>query len=102
MRARGRSAVRQRHPRVHSCTHWLGTELCEIELGGEILEDEVALVASEGRLLRRVDASDETMRGRFAEICLERARDLADGCHVAASIARRPRRRQLGSRRSKR
>jgi hypothetical protein len=69
---------------IHASTpaqlpHWIGVELWEIELGGDILEDEAALVASQGRLLRRVDAWDEPMRGRFAEMCLERARELADG-----------------------
>ena len=69
---------------IHASTpeqlpHWLGAELWEIELGGDILEHEAALVASQGRLLRRVDRWDEPMRRRFAEMCLERARALADG-----------------------
>jgi hypothetical protein len=76
---------------IHASTprqlpHWLGTELWEIELGGDILEDEAALVASQGRLLRRVDAWDESMRGRFAEMCLERARELADGYPAGAGL----------------
>ena len=61
-------------------------------VGRGILEDEVALVASEGRLLRRVDASDETMRGRFAEICLERS----GTSPTAATSRRRPRAAQGG------
>ena len=69
---------------IHASTpeqlpHWLGTDLWEIELGGDILVDEAALVASQARLLRRVDAWDETTRGRFCEECLERTRELADG-----------------------
>lgn len=69
---------------IHASTpaqlpHWLGTELWEIELAGNVLEDEAALVASQARLLCRVDAWDEPMRGRFAEMCLARARELADG-----------------------
>jgi hypothetical protein len=76
---------------IHASTpeqlpHWLGTELWEIELGGEILEDEAALIASQGRLLRRVDAWDEAMRGRFAEMCLARARELADGYPAGAGL----------------
>ncbi len=76
---------------IHASTpeqlpHWLGIELWEIELGGDILEDEAALVASEARLLRRVDAWDEPMRGRFAETCLERARELADGYPEGAGL----------------
>ena len=69
---------------IHASTpeqlpHWLGAELWEIELGGDILEHEAALVASQARLLRRVDRWDEPMRRRFAEMCLERAGALADG-----------------------
>ncbi|HXD65760.1 MAG TPA: hypothetical protein VNV17_14145 [Solirubrobacteraceae bacterium] len=68
---------------IHASTseqlpHWLGIELWEIELAGNILDDEAALVASQARLLRRVDAWDEPMRGRFAEMCLQRARELVD------------------------
>lgn len=76
---------------IHASTpeqlpHWLGAELWEIELGGDILEHEAALVASQARLLRRVDGWDELMRGRFAEICLERARELADGYPAGAGL----------------
>jgi hypothetical protein len=68
---------------IHASTpeqlpHWLGVELWEIELAGNVLEDEAALVASQARLLSRVDAWDEPMRGRFAEMCLHRARELVD------------------------
>lgn len=76
---------------VHASTpeqlpHWLGTELWEIELGGEILRDEAALVASQARLVRRVDAWDEPMRRRFAEMCHHRARDIADGYPRGAGL----------------
>jgi hypothetical protein len=68
---------------IHASTpeqlpHWLGMELWEIELAGNILEDEAALVASQARLLRKLDAWDEPMRGRFAEMCHQRARELAE------------------------
>jgi hypothetical protein len=67
---------------IHASTteqlpHWLGIELWEIELGGEIVRDEAAVVASRGRLVRSVDAWDEPTRRRFAEACLERAREIA-------------------------
>ena len=80
---------------IHASTpeqlpHWLGTELWEIELGGDILEDEAALVASQGRLLRRVDAWDEPMRGRFAEMCL------AAGAGARRRLSRRRRARHQG------
>jgi hypothetical protein len=76
---------------IHASTpeqlpHWLGTELWEIELGGDIVNDGAAVVASQARLLRRVDAWDEPMRGRFAEMCLERARELADTYPAGAGL----------------
>ena len=56
---------------------WLGEEIWEIELGGEILREAPALIASRARLIRRIDAWDVEMRRRFAQACLERARELA-------------------------
>jgi hypothetical protein len=56
---------------------WLGAEIWEIELDGEIIREEAALVASRARLIRRIDAWDEPARRRFAEACLGRARELA-------------------------
>ena len=52
---------------VHACTveqlaQWIGEELWTIELGGEILEAEAALVAARGRLLGRVAAWDQAAR----------------------------------------
>lgn len=58
--------------------HWLGTEIWEIELGGEVVREEAALVASQARLLRRIHAWDEAMRQRFAEMCLRRAEEIAE------------------------
>jgi hypothetical protein len=66
--------------------HWLGTEIWEIELGGEVVREEAALVASQGRLLRKLDAWDETMRRRFAEMCLSRAREIADGYPAGSGL----------------
>jgi hypothetical protein len=66
--------------------HWLGAELWEIELGGEILREEAALVASRGRLVRRIDSWDEPTRMRFAEACLERARSIASRYPAAAGL----------------
>lgn len=67
---------------IHASTteqlpHWLGTEIWEIELGADVLREEAALVAAQGRLVRRIDAWDEPTRRRFAEACLERAREIA-------------------------
>lgn len=76
---------------IHASTpeqlpHWLGTELWEIELAGDVLEDEAALVASEARLVRRVDAWDEPMRRRFAEMCLRQAGELAADYPAGAGL----------------
>jgi hypothetical protein len=69
---------------IHAATteqlpHWLGMELWEIELDGEIVHDEAALIASRARLTRPIEAWDEETRRRFAQACLERARGLAAG-----------------------
>jgi hypothetical protein len=65
---------------------WLGAELWEIELAGDVLEHDAALVASQARLLCRVEAWDEPMRGRFAERCLARARALAEDYLAGAGL----------------
>ncbi len=69
------------HNGIHAATleqlpHWLGMELWEIELAGEIRQEEAALLASSARLTARVQAWDEPMRQRFARWCLERAQEL--------------------------
>jgi hypothetical protein len=70
------------HNGIHASTveqlpHWLGMELWEIELAGEIQHEEAALLASRARLVSRIDAWDEAMRRTFAGWCLERAQDIA-------------------------
>ncbi|MGH2872472.1 MAG: hypothetical protein ACRDL5_08420 [Solirubrobacteraceae bacterium] len=59
--------------------HWLGAELWEIELDGEILNDEAAVIASRARLHRRIDTWDEPMRREYARWCLGRSREIAGG-----------------------
>jgi hypothetical protein len=71
------------HNGIHASTvaqlpHWLGVELWEIELAGEIRHEEAALLASRGRLTARIDAWDDAMRQTFATWCLERARQIAE------------------------
>jgi hypothetical protein len=63
---------------VEQLPHWLGTEIWEIELDGEILDHEAALIASRARLRRRIDAWDHEMRRRYARWCLERAEQISD------------------------
>ena len=80
---------------VHACTieqlaQWLGQELWTIELGGEILETEAALVAERGRLLHRVRGWDEAARKAFGADCAARAApraaELRDGAALLAVV----------------
>jgi len=66
---------------VHACRvadlpYWLGRELWEVELGGDVVAASYKLVASRGRLLRRVAGWPELERP-FAEDCAARVRELA-------------------------
>jgi hypothetical protein len=65
---------------------WLGTEIWEIELGGEVVREEAALVASQARLLRKLHAWDKEMRRRFAEMCLRRAQEIAVGYPAGSGL----------------
>jgi hypothetical protein len=69
---------------IHACRAyglplWVGRELYEIELDGEIVESASKLVASRGRLLRRVEAWDEELRATYTRMCADRAHELAHG-----------------------
>ena len=70
--------------------HWLGTEIWEIELGGDVVREEAALVASQARLLRKLDAWDEAMRRRFVEMCLRRTEEITEayraGCGLVTKV----------------
>jgi hypothetical protein len=64
---------------VHACRPrdlpvWLGRELWEIELFGDILEQERKLVAARGRLTRRIDAWNELLAQEFGRFCAQRTR----------------------------
>jgi hypothetical protein len=66
---------------IHACRPdhlpcWLARNLYEIELAGEIVEERTKVVASRGRLLRRIDEWDE-LRDRYTRMCAERAHELA-------------------------
>ena len=66
---------------IHACRRddlplWLGRVLYEIELDGEIVEERNKVIASRGRLLRRIDAWDE-IRVKFTRMCADRAHELA-------------------------
>ena len=66
---------------VHACRldqlpHWLGPELWEVELAGELVESPHKIVARRGRLLARVPTWPGAARA-FAEDCAARVRELA-------------------------
>ncbi len=67
---------------IHACTpeqlpQWLGPDIWEIELDGDILHAEPALVASRGRLVRTVPGWTDEVRRAFSRACAERAREFA-------------------------
>jgi hypothetical protein len=67
---------------IHACHRddlplWLGRELYEVELDGEIVEEPVKLIASRARLVRRIDAWDDRLRDEYTRMCADRAHDLA-------------------------
>jgi hypothetical protein len=66
---------------IHACTadqlpQWLGAEIWEIELAGEVLYEEPAVVAEKGRLVHKIGAWDEHAHVQFADTCLTRAREI--------------------------
>jgi hypothetical protein len=71
---------------VHACRLddlplWIGRTLYEIELAGEIVKAGSKLVASRGRLVRRVEAWDDKLRDAYTQMCGDRAH------HLALSVA---------------
>ena len=76
---------------VHACTvgqlaQWIGEELWTIELGGEILAAEAALVAARGRLLGPVAAWDRAAREAFGQACARRAHEPVDATPASAPL----------------
>jgi hypothetical protein len=67
---------------VHACRpsdlpYWIGPELYEVELDGEILEQSLKVVASRARLTRRIDAWNDETREAYSQMCIARAAELA-------------------------
>jgi hypothetical protein len=67
---------------VHACRvddlpWWLGEELWEVELDGEVEVHEHKIVAPAGRLRSRVDAWTPDCASEYSEACAWRARDSA-------------------------
>jgi hypothetical protein len=63
--------------RVSDLPLWVGHALYEIELDGEVVEQRNKLVASRGRLVRRVEAWDDECRDAYTRMCADRAHELA-------------------------
>ena len=65
---------------VHACRirdlpHWIAQELWEVELDGQVREEERKLVADRGRLTHRVEGWHREAGRRFAVACAERTAD---------------------------
>jgi hypothetical protein len=72
------------HSGIHACRVsdlplWLGRELYEIELADRIVEERTKVVASRGRLVRRIDAWDDDTRAAYSRACAGRAHEYAAG-----------------------
>jgi hypothetical protein len=63
--------------RVSDLPLWAGRALYEIELDGEIVEQPMKVVASRGRLVRRIEEWDDEMRDTYTRMCADRAHELA-------------------------
>jgi hypothetical protein len=61
--------------RVRDLPVWLGRELWEIELDGNVVEQELKLVAPRGRLLRRIDEWNDGVAREFGLFCARRTRE---------------------------
>ena len=66
---------------IHACRPehlplWTGQTLYEVELGGEIVEQGTKVIASRGRLIRRLGAWEE-LRDDYTRMCADRAHELA-------------------------
>ncbi len=66
---------------IHACLPehlplWAGSTLYEVELDGDVAEDRTKLVASRGRLRRRIEAWEEGGRDSYTRMCANRAHEL--------------------------
>jgi hypothetical protein len=61
--------------RVRHLPIWLGPELWEIELAGEIIEGGRKLVARRARLIRRIERWTPELRRAFGRFCAGRTRE---------------------------
>jgi hypothetical protein len=86
--------------RAKDLPYWLGRELWEIELDGDVVEQERKVVASRGRLVRRVEAWTPALLDEFADDLLRRTRlrvgFIADVGGYVGDIERFRRQRRYG------
>jgi len=78
---------------VHACrfvdlAYWLGPELWEVELDGEIVEGRHKVAASRGRLVRRVQRWNDETRAAFVAACVARGRALGAAALELAEYVR--------------
>jgi hypothetical protein len=67
---------------------WLGLgELWEVELDGDVVEQERKVVARRGRLLRRVEVWDDAANRAFLEACAAEARRRTDAAPAQTEYA---------------
>lgn len=76
---------------VHACSidqlpQWLGDQLWRIELDGEVMRTDAALVALRGRLLAPVREWDASARMRFTGACAARAQRFAVATRSAQQL----------------
>jgi hypothetical protein len=75
---------------VHACRvmdlpYWVAPALYEIELDGEVRAEPIKIVASRGRLVRRVSAWNDRTREEYSRRCLARSHEIAaDAPELAA------------------
>jgi hypothetical protein len=67
---------------IHACRHsdlplWVARALYEIELDGDVVEQPMKVVASRGRLTRRIEAWDDALRDEYTRMCADRGHELA-------------------------
>jgi hypothetical protein len=65
---------------IHACSVrdlpiWMGPELWEIDLEGDVVVQRRKVVASRGRLLRRVDGWADALIREFGRACVRRTRE---------------------------
>ena len=61
--------------RIEHLAYWVDEDLWSVELAGELVEGEQAVVAERGRLVERLAGWDVAARRAFAEACAARVLD---------------------------